>query len=119
MTAVMIEKSDVHANTVPSPSDCNVEIGDTINLDAGSAHLHRKLGGKEVQLFAIGGAIGTGVFVSMGTYLPTGGPAGLFLGFLVWAIVMYGVNECYGEAMSKFSSKTKDPIMMLNADKLL
>lgn len=28
-------------------------------ISAGSQHLHRKLGGKEVQLFAVGGAIRT------------------------------------------------------------
>jgi amino acid transporter len=28
-------------------------------ISAGSQHLHRKLGGKEIQLFAVGGAIGT------------------------------------------------------------
>lgn len=28
-------------------------------ISAGSQDLHRKLGGKEVQLFAVGGAIGT------------------------------------------------------------
>lgn len=38
----------------------DVESGDTETLiSAGSQHLHRKLRGKEVQLFAIGGAIGT------------------------------------------------------------
>lgn len=28
-------------------------------VSAGSQQLHRKLGGKEIQLFAVGGAIGT------------------------------------------------------------
>lgn len=28
-------------------------------ISAGSQELHRKLGGKEIQLFAVGGAIGT------------------------------------------------------------
>lgn len=28
-------------------------------ISAGSQHLHRRLGGKEVQLLAVGGAIGT------------------------------------------------------------
>lgn len=28
-------------------------------ISAGSQHLQRKLGGKEIQLFAVGGAIGT------------------------------------------------------------
>lgn len=28
-------------------------------ISAGSQHLHRRLGGKEIQLLAVGGAIGT------------------------------------------------------------
>ena len=37
-----------------------IEIGDAEALmGTGSQNLHRKLRGKEVQLFAIGGAIGT------------------------------------------------------------
>lgn len=28
-------------------------------ISAGSEHLHRRLGGKEIQLLAVGGAIGT------------------------------------------------------------
>lgn len=28
-------------------------------ISAGSEHLHRKLGGKEIQMLAVGGAIGT------------------------------------------------------------
>lgn len=34
-------------------------VGSDINITAGSQHLHRKLRGKEVQLFAIGGVMGT------------------------------------------------------------
>lgn len=79
-----------------TPANGNVEIGETSNISTGSAHLKRELTGKQVQLYAIGAAIGTGVFVSMGSYLPTGGPAGLLLGFMVWSLVAYGVNECYG-----------------------
>jgi len=33
--------------------------GMVTDISTGSQHLHRKLRGKEVQLFAIGGAIGT------------------------------------------------------------
>jgi amino acid permease len=33
-------------------------------ISAGSQHLHRRLGGKEIQLFAVGGAIGTCMFTS-------------------------------------------------------
>ncbi|TVY42493.1 General amino acid permease [Lachnellula occidentalis] len=66
-------------------------------VNAESQHLQRKMRGKEVQLFAIGGAIGTSLFVQMGSALPKGGPAGLFLGFVIWSVVMLAVNECFAE----------------------
>ncbi|KAL1305001.1 hypothetical protein AAFC00_003904 [Neodothiora populina] len=75
----------------------DVEIGESDLITAGSAHLQRKLGGKQVQLFAIGASIGTVVFVSMGSQLPISGPAGLFLAFAIWSMVAYGVNECFAE----------------------
>lgn len=64
---------------------------------AGSDHLHRKLTGTQVQLFAIGGAIGTSLFVQMGSVLPKSGPAGLFIGFALWSTVIWAVNECFAE----------------------
>lgn len=82
---------------LPSATSSDVEVGDTQLVSAGSQHLHRKLRSREVQLFAIGGAIGTSLYVQMGSALPKGGPAGLFLGFLIWGAVMLCVNECFGE----------------------
>lgn len=41
----------------------DVGIGEAELRSSPDAHLQRKLGGKEVQLFAIGGAIGTSTFV--------------------------------------------------------
>ncbi|KAK4547085.1 hypothetical protein LTR36_001306 [Oleoguttula mirabilis] len=78
-------------------SDSSVEDGETISMNAGSGHLQRKLNGGQVQLYAIGAAIGTSVFVAMGSYLPTGGPAGLLLAYVVWSIVCYAINETYAE----------------------
>lgn len=68
-----------------------------VDETAGSEHLHRKLRGTQVQLFAIGGAIGTSLFVQMANVLPKAGPAGLFLGFAIWASVLWSVNECFAE----------------------
>ncbi|KAJ5569394.1 hypothetical protein N7450_011880 [Penicillium hetheringtonii] len=64
-------------------------------ISAGSEHLQRQLGGKEIQLLAVGGAIGTSLFVQMGASLPKGGPAGLFLGFIVYGTVVWSVNQCF------------------------
>lgn len=54
------EKTAVKATAdLTSGSNADVTEGTSENLAAGSQALHRKLRGKEVQLFAIGGAIGT------------------------------------------------------------
>ncbi|KAL4963138.1 amino acid permease/ SLC12A domain-containing protein [Aspergillus stella-maris] len=75
-----------------------VETGALIS--AGSQHLHRKLGGKEIQLFAVGGAIGTSLYVQMGASLPKGGPAGLFLGFVLYGTIVLAVNQCFAEMVT-------------------
>ncbi|KAI9370277.1 amino acid permease/ SLC12A domain-containing protein [Aspergillus egyptiacus] len=69
-------------------------------ISAGSQHLHRKLGGKEIQLFAVGGAIGTSLYVQMGASLPKGGPAGLFLGFVLYGTIVLSVNQCFAEMVT-------------------
>ncbi len=37
------------------------------------------------------------LFVQMGASLPKGGPAGLFLGFVIYGTFMLAVNQCFGE----------------------
>ncbi|KAK4090036.1 general amino acid permease (agp2) [Purpureocillium lilacinum] len=69
-------------------------------ISAGSQQLHRRLGGKEIQLFAVGGAIGTSLFVQMGASLPKGGPAGLFLGFVIYGSIIVAVNQCFAEMVT-------------------
>ncbi|KAL3483088.1 amino acid permease/ SLC12A domain-containing protein [Aspergillus germanicus] len=69
-------------------------------ISAGSQHLHRRLGGKEIQLFAVGGAIGTSLYVQMGASLPKGGPAGLFLGFVLYGTIVLAVNQCFAEMVT-------------------
>jgi amino acid transporter len=32
----------------------------------------------------------------MGAVLPKGGPAGLFIGFVVYGTIMLAVNQCFG-----------------------
>lgn len=40
------------------------------------------------------------LFVQIGQALPEGGPAGLFIAFLMWGIVMWAVNECFAEMVT-------------------
>ncbi|KAF2642622.1 amino acid permease [Massarina eburnea CBS 473.64] len=89
------------ANNSASNGSDDVDFGTgSVDETAGSQALHRKLRGKEVQLFAIGGAIGTSLYVQMGSVLPKGGPAGLFIAFVIWGSVMWAVNECFAEMVT-------------------
>lgn len=47
----------------------------------------RGLAPRHVQLMAIGGSIGTALFVGIGNYLQNAGPLSLFLGYLVWGLL--------------------------------
>lgn len=60
-------------------------------------NLQRHLGNRQIQLIAIGGSIGTALFVSIGTGLQRGGPASLFLGYLTQAIMLACVSNGLAE----------------------
>lgn len=58
----------------------------------------RGLAPRHVQLMAIGGSIGTGLFVGIGSYLNQAGPLSLVLGYLVWGVLfILPVNLSVGE----------------------
>ena len=60
-------------------------------------HLHRRLSNRQIQLLAIGGSIGTALFVSIGNGLAAGGPGSLFLAYLLYSLVVACVNNCISE----------------------
>ncbi|CAF3084148.1 unnamed protein product [Rotaria sp. Silwood2] len=59
--------------------------------------LHRKLSNRHLQMIAIGGTIGTGLFVGSGSALASGGPAALTLDFLIIGFVLFNVCMALGE----------------------
>ncbi|KAI1612708.1 amino acid permease/ SLC12A domain-containing protein [Exophiala viscosa] len=58
---------------------------------------HRKLGSRQISFIAIGGSIGTALFVSIGLGLWRGGAASLLIGFLYYSTVIVCVNNCQAE----------------------
>ena len=78
------------------------------NLDAlnkeghDTSRLSRKLKGRHMQMIAIGGAIGTGLFVGSGSALATGGPAALLVGFGSIGIMLFCVIHALGELAVMF-----------------
>lgn len=59
--------------------------------------LHRRLNNRQIQLIAIGGSIGTALFISIGTALAAGGPGNLLLAYIIYTAVLVCVNNCCSE----------------------
>ncbi|KAK7424162.1 hypothetical protein QQZ08_008768 [Neonectria magnoliae] len=59
--------------------------------------LKRQLGNRQIQLIAVGGSIGTALFVSIGSGLMQGGPGSLFLAYTIYSVILALVNNCMAE----------------------
>ncbi|KAI9323478.1 amino acid permease/ SLC12A domain-containing protein [Dichotomocladium elegans] len=67
---------------------------DTIDLQEG---MKRGLHARHIQMIALGGAIGTGLFLNSGGNIATGGPAGAFIAYCVVGFMVYCIMTCLGE----------------------
>ena len=59
--------------------------------------LHRRLNNRQIQLIAIGGSIGTALFVSIGGGLAKGGPLSLLLAYSFYSVIIGLCNNCMAE----------------------
>ncbi|KAK4947742.1 hypothetical protein LTR10_013250 [Elasticomyces elasticus] len=59
--------------------------------------LAKKLKSRHMQMIAIGGSIGAGLFVGSGSALRSGGPASLIIGFLITGLSMLCTMQALGE----------------------
>ncbi len=75
------------------------EVGDLVSthLDDNADGLHRRLNNRQIQLIAIGGSIGTALFVSIGNGLALGGPGSLLLAYTIYPLVLACVNNSIAE----------------------
>lgn len=80
--------------------------------------LVRKLKGRHLQMIAIGGSIGTGLFVISGKALATGGPASVIIAFSLIGMMLYSTCHALGEmavllpvagSFSTYSTRFLDP----------
>lgn len=88
------ESSATKLEVVASTSSGDVRAGQVVDNES---QLQRRLGNRQLQLIAIGGSIGTGLFVTIGSGLARAGPGSLFLGIIVYCCLIGLVNSCMAE----------------------
>ncbi|KAF2863632.1 general amino-acid permease GAP1 [Piedraia hortae CBS 480.64] len=114
-------KRDPNAHAVPQTLP--TADGKSYDVEAAaeataSSPLQRSLKGRHLQMIAIGGSIGTGLFVGSGSALAKGGPASLILAFMLIGIMLYCTVHALGEmavvfpvagSFSAYSTRFIDP----------
>ncbi|KAK7924620.1 amino acid permease [Apiospora marii] len=87
-------------------------------LSTAQSSLLRRLKGRHLQMIAIGGSIGTGLFVASGRSLEVGGPGSLLLAYLFVGTMLYFTVQALGElavafpvagSFSAYSTRFIDP----------
>lgn len=101
----------------PSPGERYYDLR-TANAKTASTLLARELKNRHLQMIAIGGSIGTGLFVASGKALSQGGPASVLLAYLVVGVMLWCTMQALGEmavvfpvagSFSAFSTRFLDP----------
>lgn len=74
--------------------------------DSGSSNQSPKvkkvLSARHLNMLAIGGSIGSGLFIGSGTALSNGGPGGIVIAFAVIGTMLFAVMQCLGELAVRF-----------------
>ncbi|KXJ96089.1 arginine permease [Microdochium bolleyi] len=67
------------------------------DLEAGNSELKRGMNSFHLQFIAIGGTIGTGLFIGSGTALANAGPVSVLIAFIFMGAIVYSVMAALGE----------------------
>ncbi|KAL8715202.1 MAG: hypothetical protein Q9220_001160 [cf. Caloplaca sp. 1 TL-2023] len=81
------EKGVIHEST----------LHDNCERPVAADKLARKLSARQVQMIAIGGTIGTGLFLGTGKSLATGGPASMLIGYAIVGAIVFITMLSLGE----------------------
>ncbi|CAO3694737.1 unnamed protein product [Rhizopus microsporus] len=67
-------------------------IGDEEDLESLQHGTHRGLDARHIQMISLGGAIGTGLFLSSGSSIAEAGPAGALIAYCVVGFMVIDLN---------------------------
>ncbi|RMZ89562.1 hypothetical protein DV736_g3209, partial [Chaetothyriales sp. CBS 134916] len=89
------KKGDSSSGVVDVP--VGSEHDDDGEVHSKADRLARKLSARQVQMIAIGGTIGTGLFLGTGKSLATGGPASTLISYIIVGAIVFVMMLCLGE----------------------
>jgi AAT family amino acid transporter len=100
----MSSNQDVH-DGIPSDSPSPIPEKTDLEKDPGTIEQHavvedqlaRRLSARQVQMIAIGGTIGTGLFLGTGKSLATGGPASMLIAYFIVGGIVFVTMLSLGE----------------------
>ncbi|BGP57759.1 hypothetical protein JCM8202v2_005406 [Rhodotorula sphaerocarpa] len=105
-----IDKDDIGLEPVHGlygPNDPEAAIKTTLDGSLGAdlaaadqdsqPGVKRTLKARHLSFIALGGTLGTGIFVGSGSALATGGAAGIFLGYTIMGAIVYSMMIALGE----------------------
>ncbi|PPQ67198.1 hypothetical protein CVT24_011269 [Panaeolus cyanescens] len=72
-------------------------VNDLERVLADAPMLQQKMKPRHLQMIAVGGSIGTGLFVGSGSALRVGGPAGILVAWLLIGVMLINVTQAIGE----------------------
>jgi yeast amino acid transporter len=94
--------------------------GDEISDDGSYVELHRTMSSRHLVFIAIGGAVGTGLFLGSGGALSRAGPVGCLIAYLFIGTIVYSVMVSLGEmaayipvpgSFTSYASRFIDPAL--------
>ena len=115
MADVKASGYELSTNKPPSYNDSDPEKGSTRDasggettilvdgpLDESEGSVKRVLKQRHMTMIALGGSIGTGLFVGSGSALATGGPVGCWLAYICMSAMVYAMVVALGEMATLF-----------------
>lgn len=83
-------------------------------------YVERGLKSRHIQFIALGGTIGTGLFLGIGTAFANAGPVSVLLGYSITGVAIFGMMQCLGEmatwlplpgAIPQYAARYVDPAL--------
>lgn len=101
MSGLDAEKIPQHSTEQASDANSGDQHGhgEVLFVDdhGAESELQRRLGTRHITMIALGSSIGMGLWLGSGTSLASGGPAAIFVGYLLSGSMIWTVSQCIGE----------------------